>query len=91
MSEFEIMIPIEGSAYNECIIINKRGDQYSLILGYQGKGAQTTVMKWCYPQRDKQPAEKAVPWKILLGNRNEAQELIKKIAQAFGLKAVEGG
>ena len=83
MSEYEIVIPL-NNAYNETIIVSKYGDQYSLILGYAGKEG-SNGMKWCYPQYSNKPREKAVPWKIPLGNRVEAVEVIKKIAKAFGL------
>ena len=88
MSEMEVTIPIPHSNYNECIIIEKYGDQYSLVSGVLSQKADGTVFKkWGFPQdKDKKPREKAIPWKITLGNRNDAIEIIKSIALEFGLQ-----
>ena len=87
MSESEITIPIPHSNYNECIIIEKYGDIYSLVAGAKSQKAEGTVYKkWGFPQDgNKKPREKAVPWKISLGNRTDAIEVIKRIAEEFGL------
>jgi hypothetical protein len=88
MSEFEITVDIPNSQYNEIIIVNKYGDRYSLVLGYKGKEG-TNGKKWCFPQtKDRKPAEKAVPWGIPLGNKTDAIEVVKKIAEAFGIEMV---
>ena len=85
MSEFEITIDLPNNQYNETIVINKYNDRYSLVLGYKGKEG-TNGMKWCFPQGpERKPREKSVPWSIPLGNKNDAIEAIKKIANAFGL------
>jgi len=35
------------------------------------------AFEWCYPQRDRAPMEKAIPWKIKLGDsRKEAFEML---------------
>jgi hypothetical protein len=85
MSEYEITIELPGSQYNEVIIIEKYGDQYGLCLGARGKAGSTVFKKWCYPQFKKEPAERAVPWKLPLGNRADAVKVVTKIAQAFGV------
>ncbi len=85
MSEFEITIPIPDSKFSDTIIINKYGDQYSIVAGGISKEGKN-YMKWCFPQGpDREPREKAVPWKISLGNRDEAVEVVTKIAKAFGI------
>lgn len=85
--EFEITIPIPNSQYGEIIVVNKYGDQFSLVAGGVSKAGQN-YMKWGFPQgSDKKPREKAIPWKLNLGNRNEAIEVVKAIATAFGLEA----
>ena len=89
MSEYEITVDIEGSQYNEVIIINKYHDTYSLALGGKSKDGNV-YFKWVFPQgKDRQPMEKAIPLKIPLGNRTDAVETIRKIAIAFGL-SIEG-
>lgn len=89
MSEFEISVPVPNSQYGDVVIINKYGDQYSIVSGGSSKKGGTNYMKWCFPQgADKQPREKAVPWGIRIGNKNEAIEVVTGIAKAFGLKVV---
>jgi hypothetical protein len=84
MSEFEISIPIEGSQYNERIIVNKYGDQYSLVLGREGQGNGTVYMQWCHPSdKDKKPRPKAVPWKIPLGNYVQATTMLQALLAVF--------
>jgi hypothetical protein len=84
MSEFEVSIPIADSQYNERIIVNKYGDQYSLVLGREGKGNGTVYMQWGFPQgSDKQPRNKAIPWKIPLGNYVQAQAMLKALLAVF--------
>jgi len=90
MSEFEISIPVPGSKYSEVVIVNKNGDRYSLIAGKAGKGEGQNFKKWCFPQgQDRKPRDKAVPWKIELGCRDDAIEVVKGIAKAFGLMVVQ--
>ena len=84
MSEFEVSIPIDGSDYNDVLIINKRGDKYQLILGRNSKKVEGTVMwQMCYPQFNKKPRDVAVPWNIPLGNREQAIHLLKQALAAL--------
>lgn len=84
MSEFEISIPIEGSQYGERIIVNKYGDQYSLVLGREGKANGTVYMQWCHPSdKDKKPREKAVPWKLPIGNYAQARKMLTQLLAVF--------
>ena len=91
MSDMEITIPVVGSQYNELIVINKYGDQFSLVLGGKSK-TDNVYMKWCYPQdANKAPREKAVPWKIPLGSGLDAKKTVEGIARAFGIIPNSGG
>ena len=84
----DFAIPIPGSKYGEIIIINEYKGQYSLVLGRETE--EKTYMQWVFPQgKDRQPAEKAIPLKIPLGNRDDAVETVRQIAIAFGL-SIEG-
>ena len=88
MSEFEQVIDIEGSNYNEVIIVNKRGDNYQLILGRRPKNAEGTVMwQMCYPQFEKKPRATVVPWCITLGNWSQARKVIKDLNGVFSTPA----
>jgi hypothetical protein len=84
MSEFEVSIPIDGSQYDELMLVQKRGDQYSLVLGRRGKENGTNYMQWGHPSGpDKQPRPKAIPWKIPLGNYTQATTMIEKLMAVF--------
>lgn len=84
MSEFEISFPIANSQYNEVIILDKYGDNYSLIAGQKGKTDGKLYKRWCFPQaKDKKPSEKSIPLKITLGNRKEAIEMLMKLLDAL--------
>jgi hypothetical protein len=86
MSQFEQVVDLEGSAYNECLIVNKRGDNYQIILGNKPRTASGTVTwKMCYPQFDKKPRDQAVPWCITLGNITQSREVIRGLMAAFGM------
>lgn len=72
------------SKYNEAIIIEEYNGQWSLVLGRLGKDGEE-YKKWCYPERDKKPLEKSVPWKIPIGgSKEEARETLKELWQALG-------
>ena len=88
MSEFEIVIPIPNNEYGDAIIVNKYNDTYSLVAGFiSKKEGATPVMKWCFPQGpDRAPKDKAVPWKITIGNKDDAVEVVTAIAKAFGVE-----
>jgi len=83
MSEFEVFIDLPGNQYDECIFLDKYGEQYGLILGRKGNKG-TNFKQWCFPEYQKKPREKAVPWRIPLGRRDDAVEVIAQIAKAFG-------
>jgi len=92
MSEFEINIDLPGSAFNECILVEKYKNEYALVLAKKGDKGGTVWKKWVYPQIGKgKIAEKAIPLKIPLGNATDAITVIKQIANAFNLQIVEGG
>ena len=94
MSDFEIQIDLPGSQYNECILVELYKDQYSLMLAVKGKADSTVYKKWTYPQVRKDgknyPAEKAIPLKLPLGNRDDAVKVIRALAAAFGIGAPVG-
>ena len=84
MSEFEVSFAIEGSQYNERIMINKYGDQYSLVLGREGQGNGTVYMQWGHPSdKDKKPRPKAIPWRLPLGNYVQARQMLTALLAVF--------
>jgi hypothetical protein len=88
MSEFELSIKLESSKYNELIVLEKRGDDYGIALAQESQNGGTNYMKWVFPQRrvdgKNVPNEKAIPFRIPLGNRTEALAIIEKIREALG-------
>jgi hypothetical protein len=84
MSGFEQVIDLEGSQYGEVLIINKRGDNYQIILGRKPKTVGGTIMwQMCYPQFNKAPRDKAVPWCFTLGNWSQARKVIDDLKAVF--------
>jgi hypothetical protein len=87
MSGFEQVIDLEGSQYNEVLILNKRGDNYQIILGRKPKSAEGTVMwQMCFPSYEKKPRDKAVPWCFTLGNMSQARKVAKDLCAALGVE-----
>jgi hypothetical protein len=88
MSEFEVTIKLESSKYNELVVLEKRGDDYGIALAQESQNGGTNYMKWVFPQRrvdgKNVPNEKAIPFRIPLGNRTEALAIIEKIREALG-------
>lgn len=63
----EKYVEIEGSDYNEIIIIEEYKGQISLVLGNLGRDG-SVYKKWAFPQtKEKKPMGKALPLKIPLG------------------------
>ena len=71
--------------WGQGIIIECYNDVWSLVLGNRNENA--IYKKWCYPQKrgkDHGPTDKAVPWKIPLGNNaDEAIDRLRQIAKAI--------
>jgi hypothetical protein len=90
MSEFEISFKLDGNEYGDCVILQKYGDNYSIISGYTNKETNIPGMRWCYPQgKDKDdpkknaPRDKAIPWKINLGNLKSARSILQQALDAL--------
>ena len=64
--------------YNGGIVLEEYNGVLSLVAGGKGQGNGTVYKKWGFPQKkDKQPTERAIPWKIQLGNDREAVAALK--------------
>jgi hypothetical protein len=73
----------ENSEYDDGIILNEYNGTISLITAFEGKDGP--VKKWCYPERNRKPLDKPIPWKVKLGeSREEALEAVKWLWQALG-------
>lgn len=87
MPNFEVPFKIEGSEYNEVVLLEKYGDRYSIGLGQESRNGGTIYKKWCYPQRrvdgKNVPAEKGIPIRIPLGDRNAAPKMLRGMLAIF--------
>ena len=67
-----------NNKWNQGILLEEYNGVLSLVAGGKGQGNGTVYSKWGYSQtKDKQPAEKPIPWKIQLGNDREAVAILK--------------
>ena len=83
MSEFEIFFKNEGSQYNDGVLLQKYGDNYSLVSAQAGKDGRIYI-KWAHISgKDKKPMEKAVPMGIRIGDRNQTIQILKQALAAL--------
>ncbi len=94
MSEFEVPFKLQNSKYNEILLLEKRGDEYGIVMAQEGQDGNV-YKRWMYPQRREKdangkmknvPAETGLPWRIPLGSRTEALALLQNMAIALGAK-----
>lgn len=87
MSNFEVPFKVEGSEYNEVVLLEKYGDRYSIGLGQEARNGGTIYKRWCYPQRrvdgKNVPSEKGIPIRITLGDRNSAVTMLRGMLAIF--------
>lgn len=70
--------------WGEGIIIEFYQGSYSMVLGNRNDNG--TYKQWCYPQKrgkERGPIDKAVPWKIPLGDAETAINTLRLIAEAI--------
>jgi hypothetical protein len=70
--------------YGNGIILEFYNDSYSLVRGYETQDGKT-YKRWGFPEKDKKPTAKAIPWKLELGNAKEAVDVL-----AFFLRQLQG-
>ena len=75
----EIFLADPDSKYNEGIMLEEYNGILSLVYAQKSKEDDGKVYKrWCFPQdKDLQPREKAIPWKVRLGKREQAVKTLK--------------
>jgi hypothetical protein len=69
------------------IVIQEYNGVFELVRANQSRNSEGTLyLKWGYPQgKDKVPSEKAIPWKLELGNAREAVAALQ-----FFLRQLQG-
>ena len=88
MSEFQVTVKLESSKYDELVVLEKRGDDYGIALAQESQNGGTNYMKWVFPQRrvdgKNVPNDKAIPFRIPIGNRGQAVSLLLQLLSALG-------
>lgn len=73
----ENFLKYPNDQYGSGIELNEYNGEYSLVNARQAEDGQVWK-EWCYPQRNKKPIEKSLPWKIKIGSSpEEAVETLK--------------
>ncbi len=71
------------------IQLDEYNDQYSLVAAYESRDGKIN-QKWCYAQskdkqtNEKKPSEKAMPWRLTLGTREEAIKVLTGFIEMLG-------
>jgi len=80
-----MFIEYPNNQYHEGIEIDEYNGTISLVKANRADDGKVWK-KWCYPQgrgKGAGPIEKSLPWKIELGSRQQAVELLQKLLQAI--------
>lgn len=73
----EIYYPYPESEYNEGVLLDEYNDSWSLVSVNEGQDGEI-YKKWGYPQRNRKPIDKVIPWKVKLGDdKREAARCLK--------------
>jgi hypothetical protein len=75
-----------NNAYGDGILLDEFRNEFSLVAAKRKDGK--TYMEWVFPQKrdgSKQPIDKSLPWKIKLGPKDEAINVLR-----FFLAKLEG-
>ena len=65
--------------YHNGIALEEYEGKYSVVRANKGKDGGTYV-KWGYPQgKDRSPIEKSIPWKVELGDKQEAIQILNEL------------
>ena len=78
----ENFLEYQNDEYGSGIEMDEYNGQISLVNARRGKDGNI-YKDWCYPQRDKKPIEKSLPWKIRIGSSPE--EAIETLRHFIGL------
>ena len=65
--------------YNNGVSVEEYKGTYSLAAAYETRDGNV-ALRWAYPDKDRKPAEKAQPVKIVIGSRDDAVELLRAVA-----------
>lgn len=68
----------ESLKYGRGILLEEYEGKFGLVAANKSQNGGTIWKQWGYPQtKDKQPRERALPWKVVLGNKAEAIKILE--------------
>ena len=74
--------------YHSGICMDNYNGEISICVSQTGKDGKV-YLKWCYPQnKERKPSEKPLPWKVSLGSKSQAIEILEAFLQE--LKGMQG-
>ena len=62
--------------YHNGVCLDEYNGEIEICRANRGKDGKVYV-KWGYPQKDKKPIEKSIPWKVVLGSKSQAIEMLE--------------
>ena len=68
---------ITDEQWKNGVALEEYGGKFSLVRAYEGNDGATYV-KWGYGQKNKAPMEKAMPWKVELGDKEQAASILQR-------------
>lgn len=66
--------------YGSGVAIDEYQGEFSVVAAREGQDGEV-YLRWVYPQlgKDRKPAEKAIPQKITLGNKQQAIQRLEQL------------
>lgn len=80
----EDSIIITDEKYGRGIALDEYKGEYSIVsMRHADNG--NNYLDWMFPQvKDRQPSEKSLPWKISLGNKQQAVQRLRMLLDSLG-------
>ena len=68
----------ESKKWGNGVVLQEYNGTFELVRANKSRKSEGTLyLKWGFPQgKDKGPTEKAIPWKLELGNANDAVKML---------------
>ena len=69
--------------YHNGVALEEYNGKLSLVRAYMAKDGEVRV-KWGYPEKNKEPISKSIPWKVELGTEQDAIDILRRLLNQFG-------
>lgn len=81
----QIFYEYKDGRFGDGITLDYYNGEYALVSAKKGQDNKI-YMQWCYPQKrgEKGPLEKSLPWKIKLGDKEEAIKALNFFLKKLG-------